>query len=76
MRTQYKCALTVCACLTKAAGAYCCDYCKEAATHATERNFCQCSHAGCVEIGRASVPDSKRPPASEVVPEMAKAKRA
>lgn len=43
---QY-CNLSGCDCKTKNGEEYCSEYCKQAARHAPERDYCQCGHAGC-----------------------------
>ena len=44
---QY-CTLSGCDCKTENGQEYCSEYCKQAARHAPERDYCQCGHAGCV----------------------------
>src|SRR4051812_45145692 len=43
---QY-CSLSGCDCKTEHGEEYCSDYCKQAARHAPERDYCQCGHASC-----------------------------
>ncbi len=43
---QY-CKLSGCDCKTEDGKEYCSDYCKQAARHAPERDYCQCGHANC-----------------------------
>jgi len=43
---QY-CNLSGCDCKTENGQEYCSEYCKQAARHAPERDYCQCGHAGC-----------------------------
>jgi hypothetical protein len=43
---QY-CSLSGCDCKTENGEEYCSDYCKQAARHAPERDYCQCGHANC-----------------------------
>ena len=77
MANQRKCALSVCTCLAAGPDAYCSDYCRGAATHGVERDFCQCAHAGCDSASKAmEVNVPPRPPGSEERAPMAKAKHA
>jgi hypothetical protein len=41
------CSLSGCDCKTQNGQEYCSEYCKQAARHAPERDYCQCGHAGC-----------------------------
>jgi len=41
------CSLSGCDCKTQKGEEYCSDYCKQAARHAPERDYCQCGHANC-----------------------------
>lgn len=43
---QY-CSLSGCDCKTPNGEEYCSEYCKQAARHAPERDYCQCGHANC-----------------------------
>lgn len=47
MHKTAKCKLSVCACLVTLDGDYCSDYCRQASSQGTERDFCQCAHSGC-----------------------------
>ena len=72
-----KCALTVCTCVARVTDTYCSDYCREAAAHSTERDFCQCAHAGCVLIGEVvELATQRRPPSSERLQSAVKANHA
>jgi hypothetical protein len=42
-----KCKLGVCICLVTADDPYCSDYCRQASSQGTERDFCQCGHSVC-----------------------------
>jgi hypothetical protein len=50
VETQQKCQLAVCECRTSAENPYCSEYCQQAASQAIQRDFCQCSHAGCEQL--------------------------
>jgi len=41
------CNLSGCDCKAREGDEYCSEYCKQAARHAPERDYCQCGHAGC-----------------------------
>lgn len=41
------CSLSGCDCKTQNGQEYCSEYCKQAARHAPERDYCQCGHTGC-----------------------------
>jgi hypothetical protein len=43
---QY-CNLSGCDCKTENGDEYCSDYCRQAARHAPERDYCQCGHGSC-----------------------------
>jgi hypothetical protein len=47
MKLLGTCNLSGCSCKTERGEEYCSDYCKGAARHAPERDYCQCGHAGC-----------------------------
>ena len=48
MASVYKyCNLSGCDCKTENGEEYCSDYCRQAARHAPERDYCQCGHASC-----------------------------
>ncbi len=55
MKKQDKCALAYCSCAARLTDPYCSDDCKQAATHGTERDFCQCSHANCFAAEKAAL---------------------
>ena len=42
-----KCVLPGCDCQTDGHEPYCSDYCRQAASHAPERDYCQCGHGTC-----------------------------
>jgi hypothetical protein len=42
------CSLSGCDCKTENDAEYCSEYCKQAARHAPERDYCQCGHGSCV----------------------------
>jgi hypothetical protein len=44
-----KCKLPVCTCSARANDLYCSDYCRQAFSQGTERDFCQCAHSDCSE---------------------------
>jgi len=44
---NHYCSLSGCDCKTENGEDYCSDYCKQAARHAPERDYCQCGHANC-----------------------------
>jgi hypothetical protein len=48
MKIWGTCHLSGCSCKTEDGKEYCSDYCRDAARHAPERDYCQCGHAGCV----------------------------
>jgi len=41
------CSLSGCDCKTENGEEYCSEYCKQAARHAPERDYCQCGHGSC-----------------------------
>lgn len=41
------CRYVPCRCRVGVDNAYCSEYCKQAADHGTEREYCQCEHALC-----------------------------
>lgn len=41
------CHLSGCDCKTENGEEYCSDYCRQAALHAPERDYCQCGHGSC-----------------------------
>jgi hypothetical protein len=47
-----KCRHVPCVCTVQQEGAYCSEYCEQAATQGIERDYCQCEH-GCI-AGRSS----------------------
>ena len=59
-----ECALAACTCVARAGDSYCSDYCRQAASHGTEKDFCQCAHESCAQMsrsartGRVELPDS------------------
>lgn len=50
MENTEKCALAICSCVARLGDSYCSDYCQQAATHGTEKDFCQCAHGSCTSI--------------------------
>ncbi len=52
MEKAEKCALAACTCVARAGDSYCSDYCQQAASHGTEKDFCQCAHESCAEMSR------------------------
>ena len=68
MAMQQKCALEVCTCQARIEDGYCSDYCKQAASHEIERDFCQCSHQHCEQaIGKFQTSAYARLPESVCV---------
>ena len=49
-----KCKLAVCECLASSDDPYCGEYCRQADSQGSERDFCQCEHAGCGEPAQMS----------------------
>lgn len=47
MSSNY-CHLSGCDCKTEKGDLFCSEYCKQAALHAPERDYCQCGHGSCV----------------------------
>jgi hypothetical protein len=41
------CVLPGCHCQTDGLETYCSEYCRQAASHAPERDYCQCGHSTC-----------------------------
>jgi hypothetical protein len=67
MNNELKCLWAACHCKAQTGRLYCCDDCEQAASQGVERDFCQCSHAGCesyasntLEVDPAEVRESFR----------------
>jgi hypothetical protein len=45
-----KCKLPVCTCSARADDLYCSEYCGQAFSQGTERDFCQCAHSDCSKL--------------------------
>ena len=51
MGKQQNCALASCSCTARATDHYCSDYCRQADSHGTEKDYCQCDHGDCALSG-------------------------
>ena len=65
MSRHQQCALAMCTCQARADDSYCSDYCRQAASHEIEKDFCQCSHQHCEQavdrfqtLSTAQLPES------------------
>lgn len=47
MKDAHICVLPGCGCLADGDETFCSEYCRQAASHAPERDYCQCGHSGC-----------------------------